>query len=349
MVPYLAAMEVPTPRQSAAEPHVRLWLYAMAFLVFAMVIVGGATRLTESGLSITEWQPLLGVIPPLTEAQWMELFDKYKLIPQARIVNPDMTLAGFKFIFWWEWSHRFLGRFIGVAYAVPLVWFVVTAAVRRSMWSKLFILLALGVLQGLLGWIMVKSGLQDRVSVSQYLLAAHLSAATFLFGAILWVVMGLNGDRRRLSQSADRSALTIAVLVFLQIAAGAFVAGLDAGMGYNTWPLMDGAIVPTGLFAMEPWWRNFFENALTVQFDHRMIAYVIAVLVAGFAVLARTPAALLLLGAVLVQIALGIATLLWQVPLVLALFHQGGALIVFAAALWNLHILLRRSPGPDRR
>jgi heme a synthase len=342
-------MNTLSPRQAGALPYVRIWLFAIAVLVFCMVIVGGATRLTGSGLSITEWRPLLGAIPPFTGADWQAAFAKYKLIPEYSAVNPGMRLADFKFIYWWEWSHRFLGRFIGVAFFVPFIVFAATGAISRSLWPRLIAIFILGGLQGGLGWYMVASGLIDRVDVSQYRLSAHLTLAAMIFGAILWVALGLGYTRHRPSTERERAGLAIAGLVLLQVAAGGFVAGLDAGLGYNTWPLMDGKLVPDGLLVMTPLWRNIFENALTVQFDHRLLAYVIAVIVAGHAYVMMTKESLLLLGAVIAQVALGVWALLWQVPLWLGLVHQGGALIVFAAALWNLSALLSRSPVRDRR
>ena len=328
-------------RQTSALPYVRAWLLGMAALIFCMVIVGGATRLTDSGLSITEWKPLLGAIPPMTGAQWLDAFQKYQQIPEYHLVNKGMSLSEFEFIYWWEWSHRFLGRVIGLAFFLPFAYFAVTGALNRSTAIRCGILFVLGGLQGALGWYMVASGLVDRVDVSQYRLAAHLSLATFIYGAILWVAFGLGLKRHMPETGRQWLALLIAALVLLQIAAGGFVAGLDAGFGYNSWPLIDGAVVPQGLFAAEPWWRNMFENALTVQFNHRNLAYVIFVLVAVQAYMSRSQPSLLLLAAVLAQIALGVWTLLWVVPLWLGLAHQGGALIVFAAAIWNLHCALR--------
>lgn len=327
-------------RQSTALPYVRGWLIAVAALIFCMVIVGGATRLTDSGLSITEWRPLLGAIPPLTEANWLEAFQKYQKIPEYHLVNQGMTLDEFKFIYWWEWSHRFLGRIIGLAFFLPFAYFAVTGALNQGTALRCGVLFVLGGLQGALGWYMVASGLVDRVDVSQYRLAAHLTLATFIYGAILWVAFGLGSSRHAPRRGREWVALLLAGLVLLQVAAGGFVAGLDAGFGYNTWPLIDGAFIPKGLFVAEPWWRNLFENALTVQFDHRMLAYLIAILVAVHAFMVRSASSLLLLAAVLLQISLGIWTLLWVVPLWLGLAHQGGALLVLAAALWNLHKLL---------
>ena len=342
-------MTMLTERQIKALPYVRAWLIFTAFLIFLMVIVGGATRLTDSGLSITEWKPIMGAIPPLTEADWQEVFEKYKLIPEYQTVNAGMTLEEFKFIFWWEWGHRFLGRIIGFVFFLPFAFFAATGRLsRRALWQCLG-LFVLGGLQGALGWYMVASGLVERVDVSQYRLSAHLTLATVIYAAMLWVAFGLDRAHRSLASGRDWMAFLIPVLLVLQIAAGGFVAGLDAGMGYNTWPLMDGALVPKGLFVMSPGWANLFENAMTVQFNHRVLAYVIAIVVAGYAYVAQSKAAALVLAAVVLQIALGIWTLLAQVPLWLGLFHQGGALIVLAAALWNLHASLTRSPDPDRR
>ncbi len=327
-------------QQTASLPYVRAWLLGVAALVFLMVIVGGATRLTDSGLSITEWKPLLGAIPPFTEAHWLEAFEKYRQIPEYQLVNKGMSLDEFKFIYWWEWGHRFLGRIIGLAFFLPFAYFAVTGSLTFKTALRCGVLFVLGGLQGALGWYMVASGLVDRVDVSQYRLAAHLTLATVIFGAILWVAFGLGRSRRAPSGAREWTALLIIGLVILQVAAGGFVAGIDAGFGYNTWPLMEGALVPKGLFVTEPWWRNMFENAMTVQFNHRVFAYVITVVVAGYAYVAQSRAGFILLGAVSLQVVLGIWTLLWAVPLWLGLAHQGGALLVLAAAIWNLHTVL---------
>ncbi|MDP4823455.1 MAG: COX15/CtaA family protein [Aestuariivirgaceae bacterium] len=339
-------MSTPTARQIAARPMVRLWLYAMAALVFCMVIVGGATRLTDSGLSITEWKPLLGAIPPLTEAAWLEAFAKYKAIPEYQLVNKGMSLAEFEFIYWWEWGHRFLGRIIGLAFLLPFLFFLMTGRIERAQVPRLVMLFILGGLQGALGWYMVMSGLTERVDVSQYRLAAHLTLATLIFAAIFWTALGIGRERPRVFAAIPRRAMVLLVLLFIQIALGGFVAGLDAGMGYNTWPLMDGQFIPAGLMIMEPAWRNLFENAMTVQFTHRMTAYFVV-----FAVMAHwwisplrrrgdTAARLALQGlvlAVLAQAAFGVWTLLAMVPIHLGLIHQGGALVVLAFALAHLH------------
>ncbi len=327
---------------------VRVWLLIVAIMVFMMVIVGGATRLTDSGLSITEWRPILGAIPPLTGADWREAFEKYKLIPEYTVVNSAMTLAEFKVIYWWEWAHRFLGRIIGAVFLLPLLFFALTGRLPPGAWPRLFAIFVLGGLQGALGWYMVRSGLAERVDVSQYRLSAHLTLAAIIFASLIWTALRI-GREPRWVKDRERAAALICVLIVIQIAAGGFVAGLDAGQGYNTWPLMDGKLVPEGLFQLVPWWRNFFENAMSVQFNHRLIAYVLVAAVAAHAYLARTRSALLLVGAVLAQAMLGIWTLLAQAPLSLSLFHQGGAFLLLAAALWNLHLLLSRSPAQGRQ
>lgn len=340
---YPAPMTVPNERQLKARPFIRAWLWFAAALVLVMVIVGGATRLTDSGLSITEWQPLLGAIPPLSEADWLAAFEKYKQIPEYTLVNRGMSLAEFEFIYWWEWAHRFLGRFIGLVMIVPFLFFWLTRRIEPHLTPRLVALIVLGGLQGALGWYMVKSGLIERVDVSQYRLAAHLTLATVILGAIVWTALGVGYARREPPRDKwGWGAFGLVSLVLLQVAAGGFVAGLDAGMGYNTWPLMDGQWVPAGLLIVEPWWRNFFENAMTVQFDHRLIAYAVALYATLYAWRVRSGPAYAVLVAVLLQIALGIWTLLEQVPLDLGLAHQGGAMIVFASAVWAMHEALSR-------
>lgn len=334
-----AASDAATP----SRRPVRLWLFAIAGLVLLMAVVGAATRLTDSGLSITEWRPLLGAIPPLTEADWLAAFEKYKAIPEYSIVNNGMTLDDFKPIYWWEWSHRFLGRTIGVVFAVPFLIFLVRGRIDRALGVRLGGLLALGGLQGFVGWYMVQSGLVDRVDVSQYRLALHLSIAAAIFAWTVWMALGIGAAPCESAPAGWRwSARGLVALLFLQIAAGAFVAGLDAGMAYNTWPTMDGAFVPDGLGVMTPGYLNLFENALTVQFDHRLLAYAIALWVAiqAVAALRAEPSpwrasAFVLLAAVLAQIGLGIWTLLTQVPIGLGLAHQAGAFVLLGLAVWH--------------
>jgi cytochrome c oxidase assembly protein subunit 15 len=328
----------------------RMWLFVVAALIFLMVSLGGATRLTGSGLSITEWQPIMGAVPPFSDAAWQEAFEKYRQIPQYEHVNRGMSLAAFKLIYWWEWTHRFLGRLIGVVFLVPFLYFLATGQIGRPLIGRLAGIFALGGLQGFIGWYMVSSGLADRISVSQYRLALHMTLAVAIFGAVLWVALSLgrgHAARAPARPVALRAAAAagIAALVLLQIAAGAFVAGLKAGAGWNTWPLMEGQLVPQGLGAMTPWWANLFENALTVQFNHRLLAYAIAAAVAWhlWSLMRSSPSGaarvsgLSLGGAVLAQIALGICTLLAQVPIPLALLHQAGAVALFGVALWHWH------------
>ncbi len=339
---------------SAADVAVRVWLLAVAALVFAMVVVGGATRLTDSGVSITVWKPLLGAIPPLNEADWLAAFDRYKTIPQYAIVNPGMSLAAFKFIYWWEWTHRLLGRLIGVAFALPFLGFWLADKLRPGFAMKLLGVLALGALQGAIGWYMVMSGLVDRIDVSQYRLALHLLMAFTILALLIWLALDVGPARERArlptaTRGKQRFAGLLLALVFVQAGLGALVAGLKAGHTYNTWPLMDGRFVPTGLGALAPWYRNLFENVTTVQFDHRMVAYLVATLAIGHAVvLARSGdderlvgSAGLLAAAVLVQMGLGIWTLVSGVPLALGLAHQAGAALVVAAATLHFHEMTR--------
>jgi heme a synthase len=338
----------------SSEPFpriLRLWLYAVAALVLAMVLVGGATRLTESGLSITEWKPVMGVLPPLDERAWQAAFKAYQAIPQYRALNIGMSLAQFKTIYWWEWTHRLLGRLIGAAFLLPFLWFLWRGWVAPALRPRLWLIFALGALQGAVGWWMVASGLAGRIEVSQYRLATHLIIAAGIYVALLWTASTLPriaAEPRRQNGQIFASArirvgaVVLLCVIVLQIYLGALVAGSRAGYIYNTWPLIDGSVVPqlSALFSEAPCWRNFFENALTVQFDHRMVAYLIFFGVLAHAIdAARSSAdgrvragAFALAGAVLLQVALGIATLLLRVPLPLALLHQGAAMLVLTAA-----------------
>ena len=342
------ALDRRTTSSSRADSAIRVWLGSVITLIFAMVVVGGATRLTGSGLSITEWKPILGAIPPLSAADWQEAFDKYRQIPQYQLVNKGMSLAEFQFIYWWEWAHRFLGRFIGVAFAIPFITFAFAGYIRRDLAPSLVALFALGALQGFMGWYMVQSGLVDRVSVSQYRLAAHLGLAAIIYAAMIWVALGVGQPARAMKRGwVWLSAAGLLVFSFIQIVLGAFVAGMKAGFAYNTWPLMDGAFVPDGLFVMQPWQINLFENALSVQFNHRMAAYLLFAWTIGHAVamvranrIGRV-SAVALAGAVTLQAVLGIWTLVAQVPLSLGLVHQAGAFVVLAIAVYHLHGLSR--------
>lgn len=332
-----------------SERQVALWLFACCFLVFAMVVVGGLTRLTESGLSITEWQPISGVVPPLDHAQWAQEFARYKAIPQYRAIHPDMTLAQFKTIFFWEYGHRLLGRFIGVVFFLPFLYFLLRRRISRRLAPRLAGIFVLGGLQGAIGWYMVSSGLSGRIEVSQYRLALHLAMAVVIYGAMLWVALDLwrgpsPGDAHAGPGLRAFASLTLA-LVFVTLIAGAFTAGLRAGYVYNTFPLMGGRFVPEDFFDLAPWWRNLFANVGAVQFEHRVLAEITvsaAVLVwfaarrAGLHAAAQRGFAALALMA-LVQAGLGLATLLLVVPLPIASLHQAGAMGLVTAALVARH------------
>ncbi|MCB9993693.1 MAG: COX15/CtaA family protein [Hyphomicrobiaceae bacterium] len=325
---------------------VRIWLYVLAAMVLLMVAVGGATRLTDSGLSITEWKPVSGAIPPLSTADWQKEFDLYKAIPEFTEQNSWMQLDDFKFIYWWEWSHRFLGRLIGLVFAVPFVVFLFQRRIPGRLAPWLGLLFVLGGLQGALGWWMVTSGLTQRLDVSQYRLAAHLGAASLLFGALIFVARLVRPEGAVRLKFDGRWMWTLTafgLLVFLQILMGAFVAGMDAGYGFNTWPLMDGKLIPDNLFVVEPFWRNFFEMHLTAQFTHRMIAYAVLTAALILVALSRLSANSMLKGwvailfwAVLGQVCLGILTLVLVIPVPLALAHQSLAFMVFGLVFASL-------------
>jgi heme a synthase len=336
---------------------VRIWLLAVAGLVLAMVAVGGATRLTESGLSITEWQPIAGALPPLSEAQWEIQFEKYKAIPQYQALNPAMSLEAFKTIFWWEWTHRMLGRLIGAAFLLPFLWFLAWGRVEPRLRARLWMIFGLGAFQGAVGWWMVASGLAGRVEVSQYRLAFHLTLAGLIYVALLWTAQGLGARSGAAPPARLRaSARLLLILALAQIYLGALVAGLRAGLIYNTWPMIDGQLVPAAsqLLFNEPWWRNFFENPLTVQFDHRLLAYALLAVAIWHAldVMRTVPrgasrqGAIALAAAVTLQAALGVLTLLAQAPLWLALAHQGMAMVVLTIAV--LHAQAMAAPRGAR-
>ncbi|MEP6942035.1 MAG: COX15/CtaA family protein [Betaproteobacteria bacterium] len=342
-------------RSASSSPEsaarlVAIWLLACCALLLAMIVVGGVTRLTHSGLSITEWQPIVGTIPPLSARDWDEAFAKYQGTPEYRQVNLGMSLDAFKGIFWWEYAHRLLGRAIGVAFAIPLIWFALRRRIPPGYAPRLAMLFVLGGAQGALGWYMVQSGLVDDPRVSQLRLTAHLGLAFVIFGAMLWTALSLLRDRAGVKASGAsgrglaRFAGVIVVVVFLMVLSGGLVAGIRAGFAYNTFPRMNGAWVPPEIMFVEPWYRNFYENMATVQFDHRAIALVLALLVATFWWRSRRAplpavrgAATLLLAMLATQIVLGISTLLLVVPLALAALHQAGAVLVFAAAINAAH------------
>lgn len=320
------------------------WLVFVCLMVFAMVIVGGVTRLTESGLSMVSWKPLSGIIPPLSAAEWAEEFTAYQQYPEYQKVNQGMSLDDFKGIFFWEYSHRLLGRLIGVVFFVPFMFFLLRGKVSRELKPKLWLMFVLGGLQGLLGWWMVKSGLVDRPDVSHYRLTAHLGLAVLIYLYMFWVVCGLMMTGRSRGAGRPVTSLTLLVgLIFFQILLGGLVAGLNAGMIYNTWPLMEDQLIPDGLLSLSPWYMNAFENIMTVQFNHRTLAYVIGLL--GLYVWARLRsddqdrvrrAGHVMVLAIWGQGLLGVLTLIYVVPIPLAAAHQGGALVALSAALFAL-------------
>jgi heme a synthase len=344
----------PASRPRAARHRaVAIWLFTCCALLFAMVVVGGVTRLTHSGLSIVEWQPLVGALPPLTDAQWQETFAKYQLTPEFRQVNHAMSLAEFKGIFWWEYFHRLLGRAIGVVFLIPLLWFAARRRIPSGYGGKLAGIFVLGGLQGALGWYMVQSGLIDDPRVSQFRLTAHLGLALAIFAAMFWAGLSLAYPQRVMlttpaQRATRRRAVGLAALVFIMALSGGFVAGIRAGFAYNTFPLMNGQLVPPEILMIDPWWKNFFWNMATVQFDHRAIAWLLAFLVPalwwklrnvqGIPARARAGGGILV-ALIALQICLGIATLLLVVPIPLAAAHQAGAVLVFAAALNVAHAL----------
>ncbi len=347
-------MTTVTPvEQRRYDRQVGGWLLCCAAVIFGMILLGGVTRLTHSGLSMVEWQPLIGAIPPLSEQAWQETFEKYKQFPEYRKVNLGMTLDEFKSIFLFEYLHRLLGRLIGVIFLLPLLWFAFRRRLRPGLAPSLAVLFLLGAAQGLLGWYMVKSGLVDNPRVSQYRLTAHLGLAVAIYAWMLWLAFGLLLPQPAPGGPAvprvGRWAPGLVALVYLMILSGALVAGTRAGFAYSTWPLMGDSFIPRGLYAGTPAWLDAFEDITTVQFNHRMLAYLVVVAVLGFCLRmwrggspARVRMALgLLLLALALQVSLGIATLLLHVPVALAAAHQGGAMLLLAAALYCAHVLRR--------
>ncbi len=341
--------------QIAHRKQVVGWLIACGILVFCMIIVGGATRLTHSGLSIVEWEPIVGTIPPLNDTDWNQVFDEYKGSPEYQLINFGMSLDEFKVIFWWEYFHRLLGRLIGFVFFVPFLFFLLTRRLNAGLTGRLLGIFALGGLQGGMGWYMVASGLVDEPNVSQYRLTAHLGIAFLIFGAITWTAMSvLYPSKTNLSapvRSMYKTSVAVSAVVFLMVLSGGFVAGLRAGLIYNTFPLMGDSFVPPNLFALTPFWTNFFDNMTTVQFDHRIIAYILAIIIPMFwfklrrrDVSTRTKAlSNLLLGLLALQIALGITTLIYYVPTVLGVAHQAiGSLLFITSLAVTQSIISRR-------
>ncbi len=340
--PLLRRPAMPAPRPFALAS----WLLSVAMLVFAMVVVGGITRLTESGLSITEWKPITGAIPPLTHDQWMDAFRRYQQIPEYQQINRGMTLSDFQFIFFWEWMHRLLGRVIGLAFALPLLWFTWKRAIPAGYGLRLVALLALGGLQGAIGWWMVKSGLTLRTDVSHYRLAVHLLTALFIIAGLVWTALDLDALGRHTRARPARLtgyAMLVFVVLFVQLLFGAFTAGLNAGYVSNTWPLMNDHLFPEGVQWLGGLWNTVSSDPYLVHFIHRWWAWVVAgtlILLARRAKRAGVRGASIAINAAVgTQILLGIATVLSGIALPLAVLHQAVGAIVVASATWGAHAI----------
>jgi cytochrome c oxidase assembly protein subunit 15 len=340
----ISSATLQSQRQSVAT-----WLLVCCGLVFAMVVLGGFTRLTGSGLSMVDWRPLMGILPPLNDQQWQRVFEMYQQSPEFQLVNSHMDVAEFKSIFWLEYLHRLLGRLIGVVFFVPFIVFALKGYIRKHEWPKYLLMFILGGLQGLLGWYMVTSGLVDMPQVSQYRLTAHLFAAFLIYSYMLWVALSLllPADRSTARHTLYRKSLALSAIIVVTIVSGGFVAGLDAGKIYNTFPLMGEDLVPPGLMAMQPAWRNLFENVVTVQFDHRWLALTTFALIVVFWSRARKAglpgrarvAVNALLHTATLQVVLGISTLLLAVPVLLGAAHQATAMLLLTVTVVMVHAL----------
>lgn len=338
---------------TVSKKQVAGWLFVCCAMIFLIVVVGGATRLTQSGLSMTEWQPLVGAIPPLNDEQWSKVFEKYQQTPEYLKINRGMSIEEFKGIFWWEYFHRLLGRSIGVVFLLPFLYFLARRKIDASLVGRFALIFVLGAVQGGLGWYMVRSGLIDDPRVSPYRLTAHLGLAFLIYAAILRTALQLLSPALAAPHERYRRprvlAAALAGLIFLMVLSGGIVAGTRAGFVYNTFPLMDGQWIPQGVLTMQPWYLNFFENILTIQFDHRLIAALLVLLVPLFWLYLRQlhppqgvrSSATFLLGMLVFQVSLGIGTLLQGVPVLLAVSHQAGALLLFTACVL-VHQQLRR-------
>lgn len=343
-------------RHEPSTKAVAAWLLVCCATLFALIVVGGITRLTHSGLSIVEWQPIVGAVPPLTDAAWQEAFSQYQRTPEYRTVNFGMSLSEFKSIFWWEYVHRLLARGLGVLFFVPFLYFLMRRKISAALGVKLGVILLLGGLQGALGWYMVASGLVDEPRVSQFRLTAHLGLAVMIYAAMLWTALDLLAPRSPAAaggalRSAQHASTLIAAAVFVAVLSGGLVAGTRAGLAYSTFPLMNGHWIPAEAVMLDPWYSNFFYNLATVQLDHRFMVWLLALAVPWFCYklwrVAPNPRArvvcVLLLATLALQVILGIATLLLAVPVALAAAHQAGALLVVSAALLAAHELRRRA------
>ncbi len=329
---------------------IAIWLLVCCAVIFGMIILGGVTRLTGSGLSMVEWAPIMGVFPPLNQAEWQETFLLYQQFPEYQLKNFNMSLGEFKSIFWFEYGHRLLGRSIGMIFLLPFLFFLFQGKIEKALTPKLITMFVLGGLQGLMGWYMVKSGLVNDPHVSQYRLTAHLGLAVVIYAYMFWVALGLLYPKFNHTENTSHRLLALSLIitgiVIITILSGGFVAGTRAGFAFNTFPLMDGRLIPVGLFELSPLWRNFFENIVTVQFDHRVLATLLFIIIPIFWFKAgkftHKPEAQSLLGtgrhlllaALILQITLGLSTLLLVVPVALAAAHQAGAILLLTAALF---------------
>tara|TARA_B110000967_G_scaffold102724_1_gene105400 strand:- start:687 stop:1742 length:1056 start_codon:yes stop_codon:yes gene_type:complete len=339
-------IQSPNP-QGQHDRQIAYWLFFCAAVIFGMILLGGVTRLTSSGLSMVDWKPIMGVIPPMTQTDWQEMFLKYQQFPEYQKINVGMSLEDFKPIFMYEYLHRVLGRLIGVIFIVPFLFFYFSRRIKTGLTPKLVIMLVGGGCQGLLGWYMVKSGLVDNPHVSQYRLTAHLGAAVLIYGFILWTAFGLVLTARAQPVELQRFSIGLSALIYLMILSGGLVAGTHAGNAYSTWPLMGDSFVPAGLYAMTPAWLSAFEDITTIQFNHRMFAYLIVALVVAFAIRAfrfgvvgRLKVGIFcLIGLLGMQVTLGISTLIFYVPIPVAAAHQVGAVALLTASLFISHCL----------
>jgi cytochrome c oxidase assembly protein subunit 15 len=339
------------PYQDLNDKLIARWLFICAVVIFGMILLGGVTRLTDSGLSMVEWNPLMGIIPPLSQYDWQELFLKYQQFPEYQKINLGMTLGEFKVIFMYEYLHRVLGRLIGLLFFIPFVYFYFTRRISPQLLPKLLLMLFLGGCQGLMGWYMVKSGLIDVPHVSQYRLTAHLGLAIVIYSLIIWTALGLVNKTSAQPTGLGKPACILSGLIFLMILSGGLVAGTRAGYAYSTWPLMGDSFIPAGLYAMSPAWLSAFENITTIQFNHRMFAYFIAVFLVVFSVVALRKkisnkvriGIYSMLFLLLVQITLGISTLVFYVPVAIAAAHQIGAVALLTATLFVSHSLVNKS------
>jgi len=339
-------IQPPRP-QDQHDRQIAYWLFFCAAVIFGMILLGGVTRLTSSGLSMVDWKPIMGIIPPMTQTDWQELFLKYQQFPEYQKINAGMSLEDFKPIFMYEYSHRVLGRLIGVIFIVPFLFFYFSRRIKAGLTPKLIIMLIGGACQGLLGWYMVKSGLVDNPHVSQYRLTAHLGAAVLIYTFIVWTAFDLVSIPRVQPVELRRFSCGLSGLIYLMILSGGLVAGTHAGNAYSTWPLMGDSFVPAGLYAMTPVWLSAFEDITTIQFNHRMFAYLIVALVIALAVRALRSGIggpikvgiFCLIGLLVMQVTLGVSTLIFYVPIPVAAAHQVGAVALLTASLFVSHCL----------